>query len=187
VEASGIIDAGLVLLRPWAPADVEVMGAAVAESVEHLRPWMAWVQAEPLSTEERLGVIERFAEGHRTGTDLTYGMFVGDEMVGGCGLHTRIGPGTLEVGYWVHPRWTGQGIATAAAAALTDTALTRPGIERVEIHHDRVNHRSGRVPARLGYRLVAEVRRPLQAPGESGVEHQWRTTAAEWPGRPHAR
>lgn len=45
----------------------------------------------------------------------------------------RIGPGGLETGYWVHQAHTRRGLATAAAAALTDAALALPGIDRVEI------------------------------------------------------
>lgn len=41
-------------------------------------------------------------------------MVVGDEVVGGCGLHRRVGPGGLEIGYWVHAAWTRRGIAAAA-------------------------------------------------------------------------
>jgi len=97
---------------------------------------------------------------------------VGDQIVGSAGLHSRVGDGGLEIGYWVHGDWTGRGIATNATAALTDAALALPGIERVEIYHDAANLASGRIPAKLGYaRLGERQARDLgpAAPGETGT------------------
>lgn len=176
------IPAGDVVLRPWRPDDREAMARAIAESAEHLRPWMPWVAAEPLSSEDRARLIVEFARQRETGESYVYGIFSDTGIpVGGTGLHTRQGPGGLEVGYWVHPRWVGRGIATASARALTSAALALPGIDRVEIHHDKGNTRSRRIPEKLGFTLVAEVPATIDAPGEVGVELQWRVTREGWP------
>jgi RimJ/RimL family protein N-acetyltransferase len=79
----------------------------------------------------------------------------------------------------VHGDWTGRGIATDAAAALTETALGLPGIDRVEIHHDAANVASGRIPAKLGYTRLSE--RPARdlwppAPSETGTDVIWQIT-----------
>ena len=97
--------------------------------------------------------------------------------VGSAGLMARIGPGGLEIGYWVHPASTGRGVGTAAAAALTEAALALPGIDHAEIRHDQLNLASGRVPAKLGY-AHAETRegRFELAPGDSGKTEIWRIT-----------
>ena len=88
----------------------------------------------------------------------------------------RIGPGGLEIGYWVHPGAPGRGMATAAAAALTEAALGLPGIERVEILHDLSNAASGQVPRKLGLRQGRDGRGPVRpgAPGECGTSAVWR-------------
>ena len=62
----------------------------------------------------------------------------------------------LEIGYWVAVDQVRQGFATLAAAGLTDAGFGLPGIERVEIHHDRANDVSGRVPSRLGFTRLRE-------------------------------
>jgi len=89
----------------------------------------------------------------------------------------RIGPGGLEIAYWVDAAYLRQGFATAAAAALVEAAFALPGIDRVEIVHDEANVASRGVPRKLGFAEVE--RRPKDGPhtpGESGVDIVWRMT-----------
>ena len=165
---------GQVSLRRWRRDDAAALLAVVIESQEHLRPWMPWADDyhEDRAAEYLRGCEAQWASGHA----FAYAIFVGDQIVGSIGLHNRVGNGGLEVGYWVHGEWTGRGIATDAVAALTDAALTLPGIDRVEICHDAANAASGRIPAKLGYARLGE--RPARdlwplAPGEIGTEVVW--------------
>src|SRR3954452_11299172 len=96
-------------VRPWTEDDAPALSRAIAESLEHLRPWMHWIADEPLSLEERRAWMLDPA-----GNDEHYGLWLGDRVVGGCGLHRRLGPGALEIGYWVHAAFTRRGLATAA-------------------------------------------------------------------------
>jgi hypothetical protein len=50
-----------VLLRRWVVADAEAQHRAVAESAEHLRPWMAWMASKPQPLEQRRTMIARRA------------------------------------------------------------------------------------------------------------------------------
>jgi len=100
--------------------------------------------------------------------------------VGGSGLHKRLGPGGLEIGYWVHREFTRRGIASSASRALTDHAFARPDIELVEIHHDAANVASAEVPRSLGFRHVGDEPREIKAPAETGVHRIWRITRDEW-------
>lgn len=159
------------------------MHEAVTESIEHLRPWMPWIADEPVTVEQRRERVSGWRAQWDEG-DRVYGMFVGEAAVGGCGLHARIGPGGLEIGYWVRVGRTGRGYATEASRLLTDIAFATPGIERVEIRHDATNAASSRVPAKLGYLRVDDLHRPPVAPAETGVDHVWRMTRAAWLSRP---
>ena len=170
---------GTLLVRPWAVGDAPAMHAAVTASIDHLRPWMPWIADEPLTLVQRRQLIAGWAS-RRAGGDRGFGMFVDGEVVGGCGLHARVGPGGLEIGYWVRVGCTGRGYATAAARLLTDNAFADPGIDRVEIRHDAANLSSSRVPAKLGYERVGDFRRPPAAPGETGLDHVWRMRRADW-------
>ena len=97
------------------------------------------------------------------GEDFQYGVFTPgeDRIIGGAGLHRRAGPGSLDIGYWVHVDHVGRGLATELVRALTVAGLALQGIERIQIDCDPRNHRSRRIPEKLGYRAV-EVRQVVQ-------------------------
>jgi ribosomal-protein-serine acetyltransferase len=168
------------VVRAWRVRDVDGFSRAVAASAEHLRPWMAWLEGEPMTRSDRVSLIERFSRDRESGGDAVYGVFDGDTVVGGCGLHRRGPQGTLHIGYWVHVDHLGRGIATEVAAALTGAAFAEPGIDTVVIHHDRANHRSRRVPQRLGFAPAGEQPVPRTAPAHSGVEVVWAMTRGAW-------
>ena len=88
------------------------------------------------------------------------------EVLGGSGLHTRVGHGALEIGYWLRVSALGRGLAREATAALTVAALRVCRVDRVEIHVDPANERSVEVPRALGYAEEATLRRRLPAGGD---------------------
>jgi ribosomal-protein-serine acetyltransferase len=168
---------GHVELRRWRAADADLCLRLVTESLAHLRPWMPWATSDyDLGTAE--GYLQRCEDDWQAGAAFQYVILVDGQPAGSSGLMARIDPGGLEIGYWVHPAYTGRGVATSAARALTTAALTLPGIDHVEIHHDELNLASERVPVKLGYTHV-ETRRQTRfelAPGDSGVSKVWRIT-----------
>ncbi len=145
-----------LVLRCWTVDDAEALATAITESLEHLRPWMPWAAFEPLPIEERRALITRWDQEWEAGGDVVLGVFLDGTPIGGTGLHRRIGPDGLEIGYWIHADHTRQGYATEVAAALTDLAFTVDGITRVEIHHDQANVASQGVPRTLGYEYVTK-------------------------------
>jgi ribosomal-protein-serine acetyltransferase len=180
-----VLDAPLTLagglgLRRWRPADAPALSRAVEESLDHLRPWMPWAGAEPLPLAERVALIEQWQAEWESGGAGALGMWVGDAVVGACGLHRRVGPGGLEIGYWVHPQHVRRGHATAATRALTTLAFALPKVERVEVHNDRGNAVSARVPRRLGFELVGEIAHPPVAASETGVRQLWQMRRERW-------
>ncbi|MDA8072575.1 MAG: GNAT family protein [Actinomycetota bacterium] len=174
--------AGWLLLRRPEPGDSSALYDAVVASVDHLRPWMSW--AEGYTPQMAEAFVDRNAAkpGDPPVAEVSYLVWDRDDhLLGVCGLHARIGPGALEIGYWVDVRRTGRGVATLAAAALTELAFSISGVRAVEIHHDEANRASRAVPARLGYELVATVDDAPGAPAEVGAELQWRMTRSAWP------
>jgi RimJ/RimL family protein N-acetyltransferase len=173
-----VIDAGPAVLRRWRPADLDATCRAVFESLEHLRPWMPWaVDFSRAAQAEFLTGCEREWQ---AGTAFNYAILVDDAVAGSTGLMGRIGPGALEIGYWVHVGYTRRGLATAASAALVEQAFALPGIELVEIMHDELNTASGGVPRKLGFREVG--RRPLDHKplAGTGMGVVWELTRGEF-------
>jgi RimJ/RimL family protein N-acetyltransferase len=79
----------------------------------------------------------------------------------------RIGPGGLEIGYWIRASATRQGIATESSAALTRVGLEVCCADRIEIRIDPGNEASLGVPRKLGFTEEATLRRRLpSAEGE---------------------
>lgn len=170
-------------LRRWVSADAPRLSAAILESLDHLRPWMPWVAAEPVKLEDRVALIEQWQRDWEHGGDLVVGIFEDDQVVGGSGLHGRRGPGVLEIGYWVHVGHVRSGIATEAAEALTTAAFSVDGIDRVEIHHDKANVASAGVPTRLGYAFAGESQDSITSPGEVGIDCRWTMSREDWANR----
>ena len=151
------------------------MACAVAESLDHLRPWMPWATNEAATVDAQRDRLIDAAAGWEDGTSHDYLMVTRAErgVVGACGLHRRVGQGGIELGYWVHAQHTGRGYARAAARALTEAASSFGGIARVEIHCDEANLASQAVPRGLGYHLDRTERHVIEAPGEIGQTMIW--------------
>lgn len=153
---------------------------AINASLEHLRPWMAWA-AEP-ATEAGLATFfavseQLWDERHDFGYSIVDR--ADERVVGGAGLHGRLGAQGLEIGYWVHVDHAGRGLATAVAGALTDAAFAIHGIERVRIRCEDTNVRSARVPAKLGYAFQG-VEVPEDGPCSGRPTQTWLVERAAW-------
>jgi RimJ/RimL family protein N-acetyltransferase len=169
------LGSGEVTLRRVRESDAAELYELVMQSLDHLRPWMAWV-----SDGYSMAAATEFVTGSQTdwakGTAYNYAIFVQGRMAGIAGLMARVGPGGLEIGYWLHPGFVGRGAATMATSLLTAEAF-RVGVQRVEIVTDVANFRSAAVPKRLGF-VEVERRSPQEpiTPGEDGVDIVWRLT-----------
>jgi RimJ/RimL family protein N-acetyltransferase len=167
-----VIEYGPLTLRRYRDDDLDDLVRAVAESEDHLRPWLPWVAGHSVESEAEF--LAQSARDWESGTAYNYAIRTGGAFAGGIGLMARIGPGGLEIGYWVHQAYTRRGLATAASAALVEQAFRLPGVDRVEIVHDELNVASGGVPRKLGFTEVG--RRPIEPrPAEgTGVGVVWR-------------
>jgi len=182
------IETERLVLRCYEPDDAPLLKDAVDRSLEHLRPWMPWTPDAP----EDLDVVYERLRGFRgrydLGEDFVMGAFSPDDsrLLGGTGLHTRVGEGALEIGYWVAADAAGQGYATELSAVLTRVAFEHFGVDRVEIRVDPENERSERVPQKLGYSHEATLRRRL--PTKSGSDlrdvNVWTTFASDFASSP---
>jgi RimJ/RimL family protein N-acetyltransferase len=94
------------VLRCWSPDDAALLNSAIEASLAHLRPWMPWAEQEPEGLHRKAQRLRRFRARFEQGEDLIWGIFTIDEtqVLGGVGLHHRIGAGAWEVGRWAWAR-----------------------------------------------------------------------------------
>ncbi|MEO8329179.1 MAG: GNAT family N-acetyltransferase [Candidatus Nanopelagicales bacterium] len=172
-----VLPAGPITLRRWKRALVQQLDDAVRASLPELSPFMPWATADHGLQQSREFVEKSMAEWN-TGETWNYAMISdAGAVVGGTGLMTRMGPGVLEIGYWVHSAHAGLGYASAAASALAETGLQIGGVDRIVIKHDKANPASGRVAAKAGFTQVGSDKVEPKAPSETGVQLIWERSA----------
>jgi RimJ/RimL family protein N-acetyltransferase len=156
------------VIRCYEPRDAPLLKDAIDSSLEHLRPWMPWAEHEPQTLEEKTALLRTFRSEFDAGENFVYAIFSADEseQLGGSGLHPRIEPGGLEIGYFVRASATRQGIVTESTAAVTRVGFEVCGADRIEIRIEPGNEASFGVPRKLGFLEEATLRRRL--PGRAG-------------------
>jgi ribosomal-protein-serine acetyltransferase len=153
MEPARLLTDGDVILRKWREEDAPALQRVISDSLDHLAAWMPWAVGG-YSEADAADYLQLTQERWAADKAYDYANVSADgEILGGCGLMRRIDPGGLEIGYWIAKRHTGRGLVTRAAALLTGEAF-RLGARHVEIHHDQANHRSGAIPARLGFTRI---------------------------------
>lgn len=183
------IETKRLVIRCPEPRDAQRLIDAITQSMEHLKPWMEWAERDPIDLQSMLGRLRRFRGKFDLGQDFPYIILSPDEnrILGGTGLHTRLGEGALEIGYWIHQDFINQGLATEVSAALTKVAFEVHRVNRVEIHCDPANVRSAAVPRKLAYTHEATLsQRLLTANGTWRDSMIWTILAENYPLSPCA-
>jgi RimJ/RimL family protein N-acetyltransferase len=182
-EPAAILTSDQVVLRRWRMSDLDALERAIDESLDHLVPWMPW--AADTGRQQTSDFLARTQEEWESRQAFGYAITSDSAVIGSCGLMRRIGAGGLEIGYWLHPRWTGRGLATMAAAALVRQGFQLAGVDHIEVHHDAANPASGAVARRLGFAEAERVpaAEGPAAPSDVGIDVIWRMTADRWRAR----
>lgn len=160
------IETERLVLRSHSPSDAPALKAAIDANLEHLQAWMDWAVHEPSPLDVIEARIEKFRAAFATGPDWGYTIRLrGHEaIIGGTGMHARLGPNAIEIGYWLDAKHTGRGYATEATAALVAAAFARPTVKRVEIRCDPANAASAAVPRRLGFTYITTLEKNSKTP-----------------------
>jgi RimJ/RimL family protein N-acetyltransferase len=183
------IETKRLVIRCYDPSDAPLLAESVTESLEHLRPWMPWVNNEPEPIEEKIQRLKIFRGNFDLGRNFTYGIFnpEGTKLIGGTGLHTRLGESELEIGYWIHKDHINQGLVTESTAALVKVAFELILIHRIEIHCDPENFSSAAIPRKLGFTHEGTLRaktRFLEGWSDSMI---WGLLETEYPDSPSSK
>ncbi len=183
------IETPRLIIRSARSGDAPALNAAIAESIDALRPYVPWAARGVPSLEQSEADCRRFHAKFLLREDLTMVMFERDAdgnegaFVGGTGLH-RIDWAVrrFEIGYWCRSSRVGAGLVGEAVEALTRCAFEQLRALRVELRVDEANRRSWRVAERAGYVLEGVLRSQSLAPsGEPRDLRVYAKTRATWP------
>jgi len=184
------IETQRLVLRPYEFHDAAELQRVTAASREHLVRFLAWAALEPQTLGEKYALIRRLRGQFELDIDHTFGIFLADDrtLVGGTGLHSRIGPGAKEIGYWTAEPHLRRGYASEATAALTKVGFEVLGLRKIEIRVQPENSASLAVPRRLGYRDTGVLRSvcPDACSGSFHDAHVFSLLADEYRGSPSA-
>nr|WP_314140744.1 GNAT family protein [uncultured Rhodococcus sp.] len=174
VPPDRIVTDRLVIRRESAD-DAVAIADVIDCNLVRLVPWMGWATDEATQPSAQLARIAEAVEQWDAGEMFDYGIFdlEGGEFLGKIGMHRRISPYGIELGYWLGAQAEGRGVISEAVAALVQEALKLDGIIRVEIHCDAANLRSQAVPRRLGFVLDRIEHQPIAAASETGEHMVW--------------
>ena len=187
VETTLLSD-GVITLRPLRLEDAPAFTDAVHESLEALLPWMPWAHDEPLPFEQKLRGVRRFRGKFDLQEDYVYGIFNPEEtrLIGGTGLHTRLGDRQLEIGYWIHKDFINKGLVTESTAALVKVAFEVIHVHRIEIHCDPGNQASASIPRKLGFTHEGTLRQKTPFLDRWSDSMVWGLLEEEYPPSPAA-
>lgn len=183
------IETKRLLVRCYNPCDAPLLAQSVTENVEHLRPWMPWVDDEPEPIEEKVKRLKRFRGNFDLGQNFVYGIFDPEDtkLLGGTGLHPRTGENQLEIGYWIHKDYINQGLVTESTAALVRVAFELIQVHKIEIHCDPANLASAAVPRKLGFIHEGTLRAKTPFLERWSDSMVWGLLESEYPNSPSAQ
>ena len=126
---------------------------------------MPWAHA-PRELEPELERLRTNEADYFAGTEMTMGLFRGDEMLTMVGLHPRVplNPAGLEIGYWAPTPRAGQGWTTLGVQVLACYAFDHLGCTRLQVMCDEANTGSRRVIEKSGFEFEGVLRNMTAPP-----------------------
>ena len=138
--------------------DADVLYDVTIRNRESLTPWMSWMDRviDVSDTYAFLRTAEKEAYEHSA---FKAGIWRQGSLIGCIDLHQIDWlNGNARIGYWLDKDYTGHGIMTRAVRLLVEYAFEALDLHRIEIHVATENHRSRRIPERLGFTMEGVLR-----------------------------
>ena len=155
-----------LIVRPYRESDTQALFEAIAESRDHIRPWLPFADAHQTVEESRDWIIHEQAKWLiREDLILSIWERATNRFLGGTGIHPKNWEHRyFEIGYWLRVSAQGHGYMTEAVQLLTHYAFSSLTANRVEIRCDERNVRSAAIPRRLGFIQEARMRNHMVTP-----------------------
>jgi ribosomal-protein-serine acetyltransferase len=141
-------------LRLLEEEDAEELSLRVDQNREHLRQWMPW-----LDEIDTLNFIRRSLEGATAGTQYSYALLLGSELVGVVAFNSIEKMNRCAtMGYWLAKSRMGRGYMTAAVKAFMDEGFQHSELNRIQARVATGNYPSQAVCERLGLKKEGVLR-----------------------------
>jgi phosphoribosyl-AMP cyclohydrolase len=153
-----------LVLEPASTSSGPEMIMAIERSVDHLLPWLAWVQGNTL--EHTLAHLTDSELAWQRGTGYGFAIRRDGRLVGSIEVRrSRPNPAEGDIAYWVAAGAAHQGVGTEAGGALVEFCFHTLGLERLELRAHVENVASWRVAEKLGMRREGHARGGVRRPG----------------------
>jgi len=140
---------GGAVLRPYTLADADALFAVIDGNRVRLARWFHWVDDAIDASSQTAYIESREDDGRSLDGN---GIWVGDDLAGGCDLMIAGSDDVGELGFWLDEAFVGRGLVTRAAQALVTRGYEDEGLHRTQLRAGVDNLRSRAVAKRLGMR-----------------------------------
>lgn len=168
------------VLRPLEPWRSEEFLANIDRGRESIGEYIGLADAVTDSASAK-AFLQNYAQKTADDTGRIYGIWRRDLLVGGVLFRVMDVPqGFAEVGTWLEPDATGQGLSTRASRTIINWAIQERGIHRIEWRVSAGNAASIAVAKRLGMRRDGVLREHYLFRGRRNDIEIWSVLAPEW-------
>ncbi|MFD2638546.1 GNAT family N-acetyltransferase [Piscibacillus salipiscarius] len=138
--------------------DAEELFQLTDRSRDHLRTWLPWLDhTKELKDTENYIKFSKKAYANHEGMNTV--VLYNGKTAGVVGFNELDWTNRIAyIGYWLGVDFTGKGIMTRAAGALTDYAIRDLGMNKVDITAAEHNRGSRSIPERLGFTEEGKIR-----------------------------
>lgn len=125
----------------------------ITQNYDYLSRWLPW-PAHSLTEEDSKKFIKRSLHIYADGTGMDCAIEYKKVIVGNIGYNNiDHNIGVTEIGYWLGEKYQGKGIVTRSCRYLMNHALSKMGLDKVQISVATENVRSRSICERLGMNL----------------------------------
>jgi RimJ/RimL family protein N-acetyltransferase len=144
-----------LILRPPALGDLDSIQTAKEEAWGDLQRWMAWASEDERSREATEASIRRVMDyQNQAGIALAGFHRRNGDFVVRTALDLTDEQDVYETGYWMSPKYAGQGMATEAANAAIRYAFGHLGARAISVGYFDGNEPSRRIVEKLGFQKL---------------------------------
>lgn len=103
----------------------------------------------------------------------SYSVMYGSKLIGFFSFCQAMDPWGVQICYWIRPSYQGRGVASIVLDTLVTRAFVIEGFEYVELHIDKANIASRKLPEKQGFEVVAEYSCTPTGEIETGEYQVW--------------